>query len=478
MTASRAFASARPDLGRWRLRMPAAARLLRIELRRSTMLVVLPLLAVLLGATEIRNDLGHPPLWAVRSMDLQIQVELTGAIVAAVAAWVATRDRRRHVTDLVLTSVRSQWSRQLTAWAAVTGWALVFYGACVAVVLGVTATQTKWGGPIWWLPAVGAAAIVAFSAVGFAVGSALPSRFTAPLVAIVALFAPQIGVIAIQHRHPWGRVSFAEGATVPGTATFVPFHPGLSIVQLLFLIGVAGVALGALALPRGAGGRRLRAVGAVATTLAVLTAGTGVALADTARETTQGIIVPALHAAADDRPLSAAQVCDHSAVPICVHPAYQAMLPVLSAQIDPLLDEVAGLPGAPERVVIGSTTAAGSTAHAIVIGPEVLISLGVTFDTAPPDLRTNVAVRVIQVVVAPGRVGIGPAQQAIAGALAQVMRLDVRDRESDSLLPAPGSPAAAAAQRFAALPAATRHDWLMTHVEALRAGQITLAEIP
>jgi hypothetical protein len=58
------------------------------------------------------------------------------------------------------------------------------------------------------------------------------------------------------------------------------------------------------------------------------------------------------------------------------------------------------------------------------------------------------------------------------------MRLDVRDRESDSLLPTPGSPAAAAAQRFAALPAATRHDWLMTHVEALRAGQITLAEIP
>jgi hypothetical protein len=442
------------------------------------MLALLPLLAVLLGATEIRNDLSHAPLWAVRSMDLQIQVELTGAIVAAVAAWVATRDHRRHVTDLVVTTVRDRWSRQLTAWAAVTGWALVFYGACVAVVYGVTAAQTDWGGPIWWLPAVGAAAIVAFSAVGFAIGTAFPSRFTAPLVAIVALFAPQIGVIAIQHGHPWGRVSFAEGATVPGTATFVPFHHGLSVTQLLFLLGITAVALGALALPGGAGGRRLRSVGAVVTTLGVLAAGTGVALADTARETGQGIVIPALHAAADDRPVVAVPVCDHGAIPVCVHPAYQAMLPVLSAQIAPILGEVAGLPGAPERVEIGSTTATGGAAHALVIGPAVLANPGLTFDTVPPDLRTDVAINAIQVVVAAGRGPIGPAQQAIAGALAQTMHLDVPGRKPDSLLPAPGSPAAAAARRFAALPATNRHDWLASHVEALRAGRLTLADIP
>jgi hypothetical protein len=442
------------------------------------MLALLPLLAVLLGATEIRNDLSHTPLWAVRSMDLQIQVELTGAIVAAVAAWVATRDRRRHLTDLVVTTVRSRWSRQLTAWAAVTSWALVFYGVCVAVVYGVTAVQTDWGGPIWWLPAVGAAAIVAFSALGFAIGAAFPSRFTAPLVAIVALFAPQIGTIAIQHRHPWGRVSFAEGATVPGTATFVPFHPGLSVTQLLFLLGITGVALGALALPGGAGGRRLRVVGAVLGTFGLLAAGTGVGLADTARETGQGIVIPALHAAADDRPVVTVPVCDRSAIPVCVHPAYQAMLPVFAAQIAPLLSDVAGLPGAPVRVEIGSTTPAATTAHALVIGPAILADPGLRFDTVPPDLRTDVAINVIQAVVAQGRGAIGPAQQAIAGALAQTMHLDAPGRKLDSLLPAPGSPAAVAAQRFAALSASARHNWLASHVEALRAGSLTLADIP
>ena len=442
------------------------------------MLALLPLLATLLGATEIRNDLSHAPLWAVRSMDLQIQVELTGAIVAAVAAWVATRDRRRQLTDLIVTTVRPPWSRQLTAWAAVTSWALVFYGACVAVVYGLTATQTEWGTPIWWLPAVGAAAIVAFSAVGFAIGAAFPSRFTAPLVAIVALFVPQIGVIAIQHGHPWGRVSFAEGATVPGTATFVPFHPGLSVTQLLFLLGITGVALGALALPRGAGGRRLRSVGAVVTTVGLLAAGTGVALADTARETGQGIVIPALHAAADDRPIVAVPVCDHGVIPICVHPAYQAMLPALAAQIGAPLAVLGGLPGAPVRIEIGSTTSAADTAHTLVIGPAVLANPGLTFDTVPPDLRSDVAINAIQVVVAADRGPIGPAQQAIAGALAQSMHLNLPGREADPLLPAPGSPAAAAAQRFAALPATTQHDWLVSHVEALRAGRLTLTDIP
>ena len=35
-----------------------------------------------------------------------------------------------------------------------------------------------------------------------------------------------------------------------------------------------------------------------------------------------------------------------------------------------------------------------------------------------------------------------------------------------------------AAQRFAALPAAARHAWLVEHLAALRAGQITLAQLP
>jgi hypothetical protein len=43
---------------------------------------------------------------------------------------------------------------------------------------------------------------------------------------------------------------------------------------------------------------------------------------------------------------------------------------------------------------------------------------------------------------------------------------------------APGSPAYAAAQRFAALPAAVRRAWLTRHLAALRAGRIGLGQLP
>jgi hypothetical protein len=41
-----------------------------------------------------------------------------------------------------------------------------------------------------------------------------------------------------------------------------------------------------------------------------------------------------------------------------------------------------------------------------------------------------------------------------------------------------GSAAYAAAQRFAALPPSARHAWLVQHVTALRAGRITVAQLP
>jgi hypothetical protein len=43
---------------------------------------------------------------------------------------------------------------------------------------------------------------------------------------------------------------------------------------------------------------------------------------------------------------------------------------------------------------------------------------------------------------------------------------------------APGSPAYAAAQRFAALAPSARRAWLVQHLTALRAGRITLAQLP
>ena len=198
-----------------------------------------------------------------------------------------------------------------------------------------------------------AAAIVAFSAAGFAVGAFFPGRFAAPLVAIAALFVPQIGVLALQRHQAWSWVSFARDATVPGTGVFFPFHAGLSIVQIMFMAGVAAVALGVLALAPTAGGRQLRRAGALIALAGLAAAGTGLALAGTARQEAQGILIPALQGSASDKLSTYAPACDHSsAIPMCLHPAFRAQLPALAAALDPVLSQVADLPGAPVRPAV------------------------------------------------------------------------------------------------------------------------------
>ena len=478
-----------------------AVRLLRLELRRSTLLSLLPLLAVLLAVTELRNDLSHPPLWAVRSIDLQVQAELTGAIVAGVAAWTAARDGRRHLTDLLTATSRPRWARQLASWAAVTSWALLFYAACVAVVFVATARQATWGGPIWWLPGVGAAAIVAFSAAGFAFGAFFPGRFGAPLVTVGALLAPQMGVLALQRNLAWGRVTPAKDATVPGSGIFFPFHAGLSVVQIMFLAGLTLTALGALALPAAAGGRRLRRTGALMALAGLAATGTGVALASTARLEAEGVIVPALHAAASDRLIAYTPACDDSSVvPVCLHPAFRAQLPGLAAYLDPALRQVAGLPGAPVRVQLAADTPQKTSGIIKIAGPVIsgrppvlylspslLVPGGASIRQI---LGPAAPVMIIRTVIygrsAPGGPAPSPAQQAVAAALLKAAGVPLLApsaagaRASGNGVPGParGSPAYAAARRFAALPAAARHAWLAAHLAALRDGRITLAEIP
>src|SRR5207245_10876026 len=108
----------------------------------------------------------------------------------------------------------------------------------------------------------------------------------------------------------WGRVSPAVNATVSGTGTFFPFHPGLSIAQIVFLAGVIAAALGFLAWPAAAGGRWLRRAGAMIALAGLVAAGAGLALAGSSRLEGEGGIVPGLHTAGRDRPITHRPACD------------------------------------------------------------------------------------------------------------------------------------------------------------------------
>ena len=501
----------------------AAGRLLRLELRRNAMIWVLPLLALLFWLDTYMRSTGGLPLWTLRSMSMQWRAMFEFMPFAAgVAAWMGSREGRRRITDLVGVTARPRWARQLAIWTATTCWSLVIYLGCAAVLYGVTAARATWGGPLWWPLAVGATCIAAATALGFAAGTLLPSRFTPPLAVVVILvLLVVVSPVATSRYEAYGRLSPLPANTLgPGLGIFYSFVPDISIVQMMFYGGIAVALLGALGLPAVAGGRWLRGAAAAVTVAGLAAAGTGYGLAGTSSSTAAGVVVPDLHNAASGKAIPYAPACSRggSAVTVCLHPAFSSYLPALTAALDPLLGEIAGLPGAPDRVT--QDTGPGQSNVPVVDGkaflegtisgspPVLYLHATVPVDTKSyttanftDPLRSQAATTIMSSVVAVGVAVPGggpgaeatagsPAQQAIAAALVKAAGIPLatpggprgfRARPEPPpalLMPPAGSAAYAAVQRFAALPAATRHAWLAAHLAALRAGHITVAQIP
>jgi hypothetical protein len=485
-------------------------RLLLLELRHNAMAWLLPVAIGLFWLTTYRKIVAMPPLWNVRADSLQMGAVLDFAVpVAGAAAWMGSREARRRVTDQVTITARPRWVRLLIPWAATTIWAMVAYLGCLAVLYGVTARQASWGGPLWWPAAVAAASVPAFSALGFAVGTFLPSRFTAPLAAIAAFFILALSTELIVGSQSYWQISpIVSGpwdmGPQAGVATFYPFEPDLSIAQVMFLAGLTVALLGALALPAGSGGRSLRAAGAGLTTTGLLAAGTAVLLAGTGSMDMYGMIdIPALHDAASDQPLRFTPVCSHTPIPVCLNPAYASYLSVTAAALEPVLNEIAGLPGAPARIdqqavlyqqrsgngveIRSADPARSDTTHVYhLLLPDQQPGPAMTGEQMASQIESTDGPDIVASFIGDGP-GASQAQDAITAALMiAIGQYGVSGNQNAGSQPGPDpnllqgmTPAShAAAERFAALPASVRHTWLADHLAALRAGQLTLAQLP
>ena len=490
--------SGSPGLAWWP-RLGAAARLLRLELRRSAMLWMMPVVGGLFYYSAFRQSMAQPAMWNLRAMTMQHGALLDFAPpVVGAAAWMGSREGRRQLADLIGTVPAPRWTAQLATWAAVTCWALVAYCCCVGALYVAIARQATWGGPLWWPAIVGAVGVPALSAVGFAVGAWLPSRFTVPIVTVGVFFA--LGFSA-QPRSPQWQVSPTIAGSPyigpdPGIGTFYHYLPDLSIAQVICLTGVALAALGALGLRGDASSQRMRSIAAGLTAGGLAAVFVSAGLAGTARLDPHGLLaIPALHDAANDRPIQYTPVCDRAAVPICLNPAYAAYLPEVRHALRPMLAEIAGLPGAPASIGQGAPFYQGPlTPGFLQSGTGVLVNKGSSgdgsrrFELVLPgqlpgepgtgmsigqftsQIRQAVATDLIGNLVGQTRDGETQAQQAVVAALAFDAGV--------ARVPRPSLAVGAATSRFAALPAAVRHAWLTAHLAALRAGRITLAELP
>jgi hypothetical protein len=484
-----------------------AARLLRVELRRNAMPWILPLIAALFWFDSYRPSTGTAPLYGLRTfwnMGQGGTIIDFGPFVAGVAAWMGSRDGRRGLADLVTATARPRWAAHLATWAATVIWAVAAYLVFVGVMFAIYAHQGVAGTPPWWWVAVGATAVTAFSAAGFAVGAYWPSRFAAPVAAFGGFLAMAMSAqTGFKHTSGWALIlptnsnGNFDGKAQTDSGIFYPWLSDLPIARIMFLAGIAIAALALTGLPARAGGRWLRRAAAVLTLAGVASAGTAVGLASTARLAAHGLVIPALHDAANDAPITYTPACGSAAgVPVCLNPAYRRWLPDVTAALAPVLTEVAGLPDAPVRatqVAAAYPSGQAGPPQAITLGghPPVL-RMSLDMLTMPAPCGSCTPAKRMQLLFAHTFVGVGngagsPAQQAVQAALlqgagipfaAQPELLSATENfQGPGKGPATG-PVYAAARRLAALPAAARHAWLAAHLAALRTGRLILTDLP
>jgi hypothetical protein len=487
-------------------------RLLRVELRRNAMPWILPLIAALFWFDSYRTSTATAPLYGLRTfwnMGQGHTIIDFGPFVAGVAAWMGSRDGRRGMADLVTAAARARWAAQLATWAATAIWAVTAYLVFVGVMFAVYARQGVGGTPPWWLVTDGAVAVAAFTATGFAIGAYWPSRFAAPVAAFGGFLAMALSSrTGFSHPSGWALIlptnsnGIYSGNALTDSGIFYRWLPDLPIARIMFLAGIGVAALGLAGLRPRAGGPWLRWVAAVITLVGVASAWTGVELAGTARLTAHGIVIPALHDAANDTPLSYTPVCGRAAgIPMCLNPAYIRWLPDVRSALAPMLAEVAGLPGAPGRitqVAAAFSSGNGGRLPLTIDGhpPVLRVSLGLIntpgqcgFCGGP--IATKFFADQIRALFAHAFVGTGdgsgsPAQQAVQAALLHNAGIPfgMLPRLAAGVTgpgPKPGpatGPVYAAAQRLAALPAAALRAWLAAHLTALRTGRISLKELP
>jgi hypothetical protein len=212
-------------------------------------------------------------------------------------------------------------------------------------------------------------------------------------------------------------------------------------------------------------------------------------------------VIPALHDAASGAPVPYTPACSAGPVPVCLHPAYAGYLPAVSAALRGVLSEVAGLPGAPSRVVQGAPlytlslsagvsvrTAAASRGTALLVLPnpppgQTVNGATVTTAEFAAQAAADVAPDIVAGVIG-GRGQQSPAQAAVTAALLKDGAAGLATPEysiggaGPRVTGHPPDGVAAAFKRFAALPPAARRAWLAAHLAALRAGRVSPAQLP
>lgn len=463
-------------------------RLFRIEIRRSLGLLLFPMLVGImwLASHQLSYGMEMPgvALWPEDSLAISSASLLLTPFVAALTAWAAAAEQRRRLGELLMTTPRPPAARDLSRWAGTVSWALLAYAAVAVVTLIQTAQSATWGGPNVRAILMGAAFIPAAGATGFLVGSMLPSRFVPPLVAIgfyllevsIGAQGPSDPLPAIKYLSPAGLFTSGDPSRI---GVFYESALDLYGQATLWLIMSTAALLSMLAVYRN---RTPAAVGALAVAVAVAAVSAAPLLA-----------TPADQGSMPSAAITYDPVCADEAVPVCVHPAYERLLPNASRIIGTLVVPLTGFDGgivqADQSPDGSEVTATGVFHWSFVYATEL--------DAFMPDWIAETLVHDFSADSADCAGRMNNAQYAVSlalearggWALQPGDRQEIRTCEMAMMgtgragQPVPNTAPVqadvrAAANRFAALAPAEQRAWFAENYPALRAGELTLDDLP
>lgn len=431
--------------------MRANLSLLGVEARRSLALWLLPFFAALTGYTAIGELPRGVWLWPHTSVAIQGALVLVGPLAAGLSAWVAARNRRRNIDELLTTTPLSAAVRDLTTWAAATIWICLGYGLAAISLLLLTLLGATWDSPTLGPVLAGLFALCMHSAVGYAIGYYFPRLFTPLLVAILSYL--------IQGFAGFFLGSYLSPVATPEPDAFYGLFPNISATQTLWFFGACATALGFVALK---GRERTAAFWLSLLVMLMLTAGAATVLARTNP--------PSNMERADSSLPAYEPVCEERGITVCVHPAYVRLLPKIASTVDEVTQPLVGVPGGPTRATQkpdqpASLRADGTLAFFVYDERSVNYQLPVELAYAlVQDKEAHEKGRKLTRV-----------QTVVAATLVQ----SVSNSDLSTLLPGlPDDATSKALDRFSRLSPEKQRTWLEENYGEVRKGQLSLRDLP
>lgn len=213
-------------------------RIILLEFRRSSLSTVLPLLVFLTGLAAWRNLLPGVWTWESTSLARLASIQLLGPVAAGLAAWAATRERRRRLGYLRQLSVGKQGLAP-----AVQAGSLALVVCLAVLVVDVTLTTTSLleratGTPDFFSHTVALAGAAMFTVAGYSLGFLVPH---APVPPVVCLLAYIYVVLNLDFSGSW--FYLLAPVTVERPNVFVSVAAGLFASQTAWLMLATAVIL-------------------------------------------------------------------------------------------------------------------------------------------------------------------------------------------------------------------------------------------